>query len=190
MDKYSCYRELADSEREGRDFERVVRVRDAATVAIIAPHAGRIEPKTGIIAQDIAGTAFSFYCFRGLKKNGNSVLHITSQNFDEPKCVALVASHRWVVAIHGCAEQGERVFLGGLDTVLADDLMLALSHVGIMAETVGHKYTGMCEKNICNMGITKTGVQFELSLSFRNGEQVPAFVAAVREILSKRQNGA
>ena len=104
--------------------------------------------------------------------------------------MALVTNHRWVVAIHGCGEPGERVLLGGLDTALIDDLALSLSRVDIVAEAVGHKYTGTCTKNICNMGITRTGVQFELSLPFRNGEQVPIFVAAVREVLLKRQNGA
>jgi phage replication-related protein YjqB (UPF0714/DUF867 family) len=190
MDVYSCYSELADSEKEGRDFERFVCARDDATVAIIAPHAGGIEPKTGDIAQEIAGTEFSFYCFRGLKKIGNHVLHITSHNFDEPQGVALVTNHRWIVVLHGCEEPGERVFLSGLDLALIDDLALALSHAGITAETVGQKYPATEAKNICNRGITRKGVQFELSRSFRNGERVPAFVKAVREILLKRQSGA
>ena len=42
MDKYSCYNELADSEKEGRDFDLVVCARDGASVAIIAPHAGAV----------------------------------------------------------------------------------------------------------------------------------------------------
>jgi phage replication-related protein YjqB (UPF0714/DUF867 family) len=190
MDEYSSYSELADSEKEGEDFERFVCARDGATVAIIAPHAGRIEPKTGDIAQNIAGTEFSFYCFRGLKKIGNHVLHITSHHFDEPKCLALVTNHRWIVAIHGCDEQGERVFLSGLDRALINDLTLALSYLGIVVETTGQRYPATGAKNICNMGITKKGVQFELSLSFRNGERVRAFVKAVREVLLKRQSGA
>jgi phage replication-related protein YjqB (UPF0714/DUF867 family) len=187
MDKYYCYSELAASEKEGKDFERIVCARAGALVAVIAPHAGGIEAKTGVIAQDIAGTEFSFYCFRGLKKKGNRDLHITSNNFDEPKCVTLVAKHRWVVAIHGCDEQGERVLLGGLDKALINDLASALNDAGIVAKTFGHEYTGTCANNICNIGLTKAGAQFELSLSFRNGAKVPAFVMAVREVLSKRQ---
>lgn len=190
MDKYFCYAELAAHEKEGEDFERVVCIRDKASVAIIAPHAGGIEPKTGDIAQGIAGTEMSYYCFCGTKRNGNKDLHITSHNFDEPDCVKLVSSHRWVVAIHGCKEDSAQVFLGGLDRKLINDLTSALNNVGIMAKTFGHKYTATSPKNICNLGITTAGVQFELSLPFRQGSRVPAFVTAVRDVLLKRQNGS
>jgi phage replication-related protein YjqB (UPF0714/DUF867 family) len=190
-DKYSCFSELAAREKEGEDYERVVRPRDGSSVAIIAPHAGKIEPKTDGIARDIAGKDFSFYCFCGLKKTGkNRCFHITSHNFDEPECLAMIASHQWVITIHGCTGQGERIFLGGLDKALINDLVLALSDVGILAETDGHEYTGTNTNNICNLGITKAGVQFELSLPFRKSSRVPAFVAVVREVLLQRQNGA
>jgi phage replication-related protein YjqB (UPF0714/DUF867 family) len=189
MDKYSCYSELAASEKEGNDYSLIASPRESASVAIIAPHAGGIEARTGGIARNIAGTEFSLYCFCGLKRNGNSDLHITSHKFDEPMCLEMVAKHRWVVAIHGCGRRGERVFLGGLDKSLINDLVLALSDVGILAETCGHEFTAKHPKNICNLGITRAGVQFELSLPFRKSSRVPAFVATVREVLLKRQNG-
>lgn len=190
MDKYSCYAELEASEKEGIDFERVVHRRVGALAVVIAPHAGGIEPQTGPIARDIAGTEFSLYLFCGRKKKGNRDLHITSPNFDEPECVKLVSSHRWVVAVHGCDEEGERVFLGGLDNALVNDLASALSALGVVAETSGHQYTGTCASNICNRGASNAGAQFELSLPFRNGINVPAFIAAVRWVLSARQNTA
>ena len=190
MDKYSSYDELATSEKEGADYERVVRARAGALVAVIAPHAGGIEPKTGPIAQDIAGAEFSLYCFRSRKKDGNRDLHITSHNFDEPECVKLIACHKWVVSVHGCDEKGEQVFLGGLDNELIDDLAYELRRVGIVAKKSGHKYPGKRLKNICNRGRSNAGVQFELSFPFRNGTQVPAFVTAVRAVLSARQNAA
>lgn len=188
MDKYSGYSALAKSETEGVDYERVVQPADGALVAVIAPHAGGIEPKTGPIAQEIAGADFSLYCFRGCKKaGGNSELHITSHHFDEPECVKLIARHKWVVAIHGCEVSGERVFLGGLDKELIADLAAELAQVGIIAETTGHNYLGADPNNICNRGQSNAGAQFELSLSFRNGIQVPAFVGAVRSVLLSRQ---
>lgn len=191
MDKYSSYSELAACEKEGEDSKLVVSPQEGLSIVIIAPHAGGIERGTGEIAQDIAGKDFSLYCFCGLKKKGNyRYLHITSHNFDEPKCVRLVANHRWVVAIHGCKRRGERVFLGGLDRKLINDLVVALRSVGILTKTSGHKYTGRSANNICNLGITEAGVQFELSLPFRNGPQMPDFVAAVREVLLQRQNEA
>ena len=188
VDKYSSYSELSKAEQEGADYEKLVRPVDGARVAVIAPHAGGIEPKAGSIAREIAGAEFSLYCFRGRKAHGNRDLHITSRNFDEPECVGLLAGHRWVVAIHGCDEVGERVFLGGRDRALIADLAVRLEQVGIIAETSGHKYPGSDPGNICNRGNSKTGVQFELSLAFRNGTQVPAFVAAVRSVLCARQD--
>ena len=190
VDKYSSYAELAQSEKEGTDYERIVRPRAGTLVAVIAPHAGGIEPGTGPIAQEIAGADFSLYCFRGCRAKGNHELHITCHFFDEPECMKLLAGHTWVVAIHGCDEAGERVFLGGRDTALITDLATQLKEVGITAETSGHKYPGTDPKNICNRGRSKAGVQIELSLLFRNGTQVPAFVAAVRSVLRARQNRA
>lgn len=189
VDKYSSYAELAGSEKEGPDYERVIRPRLGALVAVIAPHAGRIEPKTGPIAQQIAGAELSLYCFCGRKKSGNRDLHITSHNFDEPECVKLIASHEWVVAVHGCSEQGERVFLGGLDTALIGDLEAELRRADVVAETFGHNYPGIRPNNICNRGKSNAGVQFELSLPFRNGTQAPAFVGAVRAVLLARHDG-
>jgi phage replication-related protein YjqB (UPF0714/DUF867 family) len=158
-------------------------------VAVIAPHAGGIEPRTGPIAKDIAGTDFSFYCFRGLKKGGgNRDLHVTSHHFDEPKCLELISDHEWVIAIHGCKKKGEHVFLSGLDKLLLTDLEAELLSAGVKVETAGHHYTAALPGNICNRGKSDAGVQFELTLAFRNGDQVPGFVEAVRKVLLDRQN--
>ena len=188
MDKYQRYCELAKSEKEGTDYKRFVCPRAGALVAVIAPHGGGIEPKTDSIAKEIAADEFSFYCFLGLKKKKNGDLHITSHNFDDPKCLNLIANHRWVVAVHGCNKPGERVFLGGLDKALIDDLASKLGAVGIIVETSGHSYSATLPNNICNRGKSNAGVQFELSRKFRDGSQIPAFVRAVREVLSARQN--
>lgn len=188
IDKYSNYAELAQSEQEGTDYERIVRPRAGALVAVIAPHAGGIEPGTCAIARQIAGEDFSLYCFCGYKARGNHELHITSHCFDEPECMKLLAGHAWIVAIHGCDEAGERVFLGGMDTALITDLAARLKEAGITAETSGHRYPGTDPRNICNRGRLKAGVQIELSLAFRNGKQIPAFVAAMRSVLNARQD--
>jgi phage replication-related protein YjqB (UPF0714/DUF867 family) len=187
VDKYSSYAELAQSEKEGTDYERIVKLRAGTQVAIIAPHAGGIEPGTCTIARQIAGADFSLYCFCGCKARGNHELHITSHCFDEPECMKLLADHTWIVAIHGCDEVGERMFLGGRDTALIADLANRLKEVGVVAGTSGHRYPGTDPRNICNRGRLKAGVQIELSLSFRNGKQIPAFVTAVRSVLSTRQ---
>lgn len=59
---------------------------------------------------------FSFYAFDGLKRSRNADLHITSTHFDEPMCLTLIDQSEVVIAIHGeASEDGEGVFLGGLD---------------------------------------------------------------------------
>jgi phage replication-related protein YjqB (UPF0714/DUF867 family) len=189
MDTYTCYADLANAEREGVDYEKIVLPVAGAQVAVIAPHGGGIEPKSDAIAAAIAGTDFSYYCFRGCKPKKNGRLHITSQRFDEPQCVTLIADHRWVVAIHGCDDPGESVFLGGLDAELVADLAAAIAEAGISVATTGHAYPGTHTRNICNRGLSAKGVQIELTPAFRNGGQVASFVTAVRSVLSARQSG-
>jgi phage replication-related protein YjqB (UPF0714/DUF867 family) len=159
-------------------------------VAVIAPHGGGIEPETDKIAEAIANAEFSLYCFKGLKASGNTRLHITGHNFDEPECLALLVKHQWVLAIHGCAESGERVLLGGLDNSLMTDLSEALAAAGIGAEMSGHEYAGEHPLNICNRGAPGVGAQFELSLPFRRGNRAPLFVKAVHSVLAARQFAA
>jgi polar amino acid transport system substrate-binding protein len=61
-----------------------------------------------------AGEDLGFYLFEGIKKGGgNAVLHVTSQNFDEPSCLNVIKSAMVVVAIHGCSGPS-RVCIGGL----------------------------------------------------------------------------
>ena len=190
VDSYKCFADLQAGEARGKDYELDVRFRTGARVAVVAPHGGGIEPKTAEVAEAIAGTEFSLYCFKGLKAKGNSRLHITSHKFDEPECLALLERHEWVLAIHGCAEPGERVLLGGLDKPLIADLSTALETSGMNAETSGHGYVGEHPHNLCNRGARGVGAQFELSLPFRCGNRVPLFVKAVRNVLAARQNAA
>jgi phage replication-related protein YjqB (UPF0714/DUF867 family) len=186
MDIYACYADLANAEREGIDFERIERPVPAARVAVIAPHGGGIEPRSEEIAAAIAGDEFSFYCFRGCKPKNNGSLHITSHRFDEPGCLAMLAQHTWVVAIHGCNEPGETVYIGGLDAELIEDLADAIAEAGISVTATGHDYPGMHPDNICNRGASAKGAQFELTPDFRNGGQIESFVAAVRSVLAAR----
>jgi phage replication-related protein YjqB (UPF0714/DUF867 family) len=98
-DRYRNYRALSAAERIGIDFS--IETQDRETALIIAtPHGGGIEPGTSEVARAIAGTNYSYYLFNGLKETGNQSLHITSSNFDEPSCRALLSSARIVIAVH------------------------------------------------------------------------------------------
>jgi phage replication-related protein YjqB (UPF0714/DUF867 family) len=186
-DVYHSYAELLSQHREGADFDRTVLAREGAKVAILAPHGGRLENFTDTIAESVAGSDFSLYCFRSKLGWGQTNLHITSHKFDDPECVALVARHPWAVALHGCSEGGDLVFIGGRDQVLIDTLASGLQHAGIQTSTAGHAYPGQHPNNICNRTASKAGAQIEMTLPFRKSGAVPVFVAAVRNVLLARQ---
>ena len=86
---YKNFEELAQQEVEGKDYQIKFRLRDERAL-IMAPHGGKIEPTTTMIAEAIAGGNYSCYSFEGLKEEGNGVLHIESHLFDEPQALQAV----------------------------------------------------------------------------------------------------
>jgi phage replication-related protein YjqB (UPF0714/DUF867 family) len=185
-DKYTSFAELRGSEPKA-SFAIDVEARPESHVIVIAPHGGKIEVLTSEIAWRIAGSDFSYYSFTGARPDHNRDLHITSHRFDEPRAVALVAKHQWVVAIHGCRGDMPRVLLGGLDLELVEDVSARLTCRDIDAQTVGHPFEGKELGNICNRGATGRGLQIELTMPFREGERVDDLINGVREALMWRR---
>ena len=98
-DNNENFSELAKNESEGIDFRIVVKPSESSAAAIIAPHGGKIEFLTAELARAIANEKLGFYAFEGMKTKSNWELHITSPNFDEPKCLALIENCDRVVAM-------------------------------------------------------------------------------------------
>jgi len=166
-DTYSNFADLSSDLLEGRDFR--VACRNAQSVlAVIAPHGGGIEPGTSEIANAVAGDSHSFYAFEGIKPRGNSILHITSSHFDEPRCLALVEQVQTVLTIHGCDEQKPVVFIGGLDDELRHKITIALNEAKFRtSEHDNPRLQGIATDNICNRGASGVGVQLELAHGLR-----------------------
>jgi len=200
-DKYRNFAELAQHEDAGIDYQ--VRVRRARPeFALVAPHGGGIEPGTSEIADGIAAATHSFYAFDGIKAKKNADLHITSTHFDEPLCELLLTASAVVVTLHGeQSEDGEGVFLGGLDKSLREQIRTALIEQGFDAKVHPNpKLQGREKTNVCNRGTSGEGVQLELSRSVRErlfesltaeGRKHPTkrfeeFVTAVRAVLESR----
>lgn len=168
-DTYLNFAALAEHELAGIDY-RVLMRRARLVFAIVAPHGGGIEPGTSEVADAIARTRHSYYAFEGLKGSGNSVLHITSTRFDEPAGRALVKLCRTVVTLHGehGDDGGDRVYLGGRDLALRSAIGDALDgrgfDVGVHSDPA---LQGRDVRNICNRGLSKAGVQLELTRSVR-----------------------
>jgi phage replication-related protein YjqB (UPF0714/DUF867 family) len=167
MGIYKNYSQLAEKEVLGQDYT----IRSAnrnSTYTIIAPHAGGIEPGTGEIVLDIAGTNFNYYLFSGIKETNNSVLHITSGKFDEPVALELVANSGYVIAIHGCKGDEEAVFIGGLDKNLVEIIADNLRMDGFFVRTDKYiEFPGKLPENICNRNRRGKGVQIELTEALR-----------------------
>ena len=186
---YRGYADLARAQTRGRDYEIVVERKPESRIAVIAPHGGGIENGTSEIARAIAGSDFSLYLFEGRRPSRNYLaLHLTSHYFDEPECLELIASCRYVVAIHGCAGPEPRVLLGGLDVELCAELGLAIDAAGVAALTRGHRFPAVHPNNICNRGARGRGVQLEVTESLRVAD-TSAFVTAVRSVLLSRDDG-
>ena len=169
MDTYLNYAVLAQSEKEDTDYHVRLYPREKSTLVIIAPHGGAIEPGTSEIAIAVAGDDFSYALFEGIKPRKNGVLHVTSGNFDEPRCCALVGKARQTLAIHGEKNPDEKVaFLGGKDAKLILRIRASLEQHGFVVKPHPSPWLqGTDSANICNRNLSGAGVQLELTEALR-----------------------
>lgn len=169
MDRYANFEALQAEQREDQDFRVRTALREEAKIAVVAPHGGAIEPGTSELAIAISGSDLSFAVFEGIKAKKNRDLHITSTNFDEPRCVNVVAQAIAAVTIHGEASQGAVAYIGGADRALRKHISKSLSDAGFdVQEHQDPALQGTSPANICNRGTSGGGVQLELSRGLRS----------------------
>ena len=167
VDTYIDFASLSAVEKEDVDFKIFAKDVDSS-ILIAAPHGGGIEQGTSEIALSISDGIHKCYCFEGIKAKENyKILHITSTNFDEPKCIAMCQNSNTVVTIHGTKDNNEKIFIGGLHIPLKSAIITKLCSEGFNAvdDTTGH--SGQDIRNLCNKGITNKGVQIEISKGLR-----------------------
>lgn len=168
MAEYPNFAALSAAENEDKDFRVRIEDRKGSPIVIVAPHGGGIEPGTSEIAEAIAGRDLSFADFAGIKSTSNGILHITSTNFDEPRCTALVEAAHHVLAIHGEDSEEPVVYLGGKDSELGGRVRKALATAGFtVKEHPNRQLQGLAKRNICNRNRSGAGVQLELSRGLR-----------------------
>lgn len=165
-DKYANFAALVSSEpsdaysKSSRDV--------GSRVAVAAPHGGGIEPGTSEVALAIAGTDLSYYLFEGRKAEGNRDLHVTSTNFDDPECLALLRAAETVIAVHGEGGGEAVVYLGGRDDRLRGRIAAELGRRNFEVRThANSELQGRHPRNVCNVGRSGAGVQLELSRGLR-----------------------
>jgi phage replication-related protein YjqB (UPF0714/DUF867 family) len=188
-DTYRDFKHLSRFERAGIDFEIETRASQTGSVLIMAPHGGKIEPGTEVVASAIAGNEHSFYCFRGIKPAGNHVLHIGSERFDEPAAVGMMASANIVISVHGLRDTGQKIIVGGLNKYLGQSIKEVLGSLGFIVELQNFgRFSGTNTFNICNRGRSQQGIQLELSRGLRdflstNGERLKKFSEGIRKVI-------
>ena len=166
-DTYNNFKKLKHHEKLNEDFK--ISIFDIGSpITIIAPHGGKIEPKTSTITGSIARDKFNYYCFEGIKPDNNRRLHITSHNFDEPEALKLIARSQTVVAVHACTDVKALVYPGGRDEELIGAIAKELKAAGIMVANRHSKYQGLNPNNICNRGASGRGAQLEISRGLRD----------------------
>ena len=198
MDKYANFAELSGC--EGLDVDYQVHVRTGNTrYAIVAPHGGYIERGTRQLADAIAGDEHGFYCFEAIHKRAAQRLHVTSDNFDEPKAFAAAATVDTVLSVHGARGNQAAAYFGGLDFALRTLMIERLRRAGIeAADDPSPTRQGRGASNICNRGRSGKGVQLELTVGMRKAlfRRLPddrwepnslfaTFVGTLREVLAE-----
>lgn len=179
-DTYTCFADLAAVQTEGVDFRIECQDRSTATV-LIAIHGGLIEKGASEVVKAVSDqTGCSYYTFLGIKSSNNSVLHITSSNFDEPIARALVNKSQCTVSIHGAAGAEPVTYIGGLDRETSANIMQNLVTAGFNVRIAPDNMGGTNCSNIANDNTAGKGVQLELSKAqrddfFTNGQTNDTF---------------
>ncbi len=181
MDRYRSFQELEQHETLGKDY-RVQVQKGSSGIAVMAPHGGAIEFGTDQMAQAIAYPDHTFWTFRGIKKRGNKVLHITSTRFDAPDALKIALSAQTVITLHGCRGHEPLVYVGGRDGFLKERLCHVLINAGFNARiSTKPGLTGENPLNLCNRCLSGSGVQLEITTGLRKRLFTPAKDRGIKE---------
>jgi phage replication-related protein YjqB (UPF0714/DUF867 family) len=171
---------------------------------VLAIHGGGIEGGTSEVALAVAGYhpatfaqstdrlgVHDLWIFEGLLSSGNSDLHVTSTNYDDPIALALVKNARRCISLHGFsdADANGQSQIGGLDTELKSIVLEELTVAGIPAHiATDPELNGSNPANICNRTTTGAGVQLEMGTTYRASLFAPN--CNTRELRKNNTNAA
>ncbi|MEW5906276.1 MAG: poly-gamma-glutamate hydrolase family protein [Elusimicrobiota bacterium] len=186
-DSLAGFGQLESSYTEGRDYSVEAYDRGSA-ITVLAPHGGDLERGTSRLARAVAGADWNLYIFNAWLGRDSGRLHLTSANFDDPRALDLAGRSRLAVSLHGQAEKGRWVCVGGANAEAGRLVSEALARAGFRTQFPCRRLPGRSPRNITNRAAAG-GVQLEVSLSLlreldKGGADLPEFTLAVREALS------
>ena len=169
------------------------RVDGRGVIAVLAPHAGGIEPFTGEIARAVTGREHRLYAFEGRDPGSNGRFHVTSTRFDEPRLRQVLSGARAAVAIHGTVGEEDAVTLiGGVNRTLATAIRRSLERAGFAVMEAPPHLAATDPRNLVNR-VPEGGVQLELTRRLRQDlrggflrkSQFDRYVGAIRRALAE-----
>ena len=170
---------------------------------VLAVHGGGIEGGTSEIALAVAGYhpatfasatdcygVHDLWIFEGLLNRGNSKLHVTSTNYNDPIALELVENSRRCISLHGFsdADSNGKSQIGGRDTELKSIVLEELTVAGIPAHIATPPLDGSDLANICNKTTSGAGVQLEMGETYRASLFAPG--CNTRELHKNNTNAA
>jgi phage replication-related protein YjqB (UPF0714/DUF867 family) len=163
------------------------------TMAVIAPHGGKIEPNTDVIALGLAdeldlphfvfvahATASCLDKYGGPTRSNHRALHITSVHFNDVRAESLMRSVNRGVSVHGHGRSKHKICVGGItpalrtafksyyDTYAKKHSPSGTSAVIATADADCEGIAGTARANISNRSKVGAGLQLELSSTFRS----------------------
>ncbi|HLR19591.1 MAG TPA: poly-gamma-glutamate hydrolase family protein [Staphylococcus sp.] len=167
VDQFKSMTELMTYTSESVDWEIHTRQTEQPVI-ITAVHGGAIERGTTELAQAISESGnYNYYTFKGVRRNKNNELHVTSRHFDEPKLMQMVNDNRYAISVHGCMGDKPEVYIGGKDQKLIHHIKSQLSKIDVAAKDAPAHISGIHDDNFVNCCQHKAGVQLELTARLR-----------------------
>lgn len=177
MSKYKSINEL----KENESFNNYLELFETSNIpiSVLAIHGGKIEPGTSEIAYHVAlnplipapinkKEIYNIYSFIGNRSNNNNSLHITSNLFDELKCLEICKKSLMTISIHGQKNSEPIIYLGGLDYYCRNIFLKHLLGERFnVSPTTPESIGGLNEKNIVNKNLRNMGIQIEISAGYR-----------------------
>ncbi|WP_054634866.1 poly-gamma-glutamate hydrolase family protein [Thalassobacillus sp. C254] len=151
----------------GRDYSFTIKENDSETV-VSSLHGGGIEPGTTEVACLVSEKGgFTYFDFNGRLRKSNTILHVTSNHYDEKNIVRISHEKKHHLAFHGCMGKESVTYIGGLNYSLRNAIWSSLEAYGFQVELAPFHIGGNNPVNVCNRTKIGKGVQFELSEGLR-----------------------